>query len=134
MSPTIFTSNYARSSQYHLSVAISRKPPDWYSGNQLPQLAPTWEMITNLKSNKITQDQYSELYITLLIERNLTPKKIITLLPNECRLLCYEKVGEFCHRRVLAQWIEDEIGVVIPEWISEQQVKHEQFINDVLEF
>jgi hypothetical protein len=32
-------------------------------------------------------------------------------------LLCFENVhrGEFCHRRWLAEWIEDRYGIVVPE-------------------
>jgi uncharacterized protein YeaO (DUF488 family) len=30
-------------------------------------------------------------------------------------LLCFEKPGQFCHRRVLAEWIEEQTGQVVPE-------------------
>ena len=30
-------------------------------------------------------------------------------------LLCWEKPGEFCHRRVLAEWLHERTGIVVPE-------------------
>jgi hypothetical protein len=30
-------------------------------------------------------------------------------------LLCFEKPGEFCHRRLFARWIEQQTGQHIPE-------------------
>jgi uncharacterized protein (DUF488 family) len=30
-------------------------------------------------------------------------------------MLCYEPVGKFCHRRVLAQWIGEKNGQRVPE-------------------
>lgn len=30
-------------------------------------------------------------------------------------LLCYEKPGQFCHRRLVAEWFEQELGLVVPE-------------------
>ena len=38
-------------------------------------------------------------------------------------LLCYEDVnaGQFCHRRVLAEWLESHTGEMIPELATERQ-------------
>ncbi len=30
-------------------------------------------------------------------------------------LLCFEKSGEFCHRRLVAKWLEQRLGIVVPE-------------------
>ena len=130
----IFTSNYARSGAYSLSFAISKKPPDWYTGKCLPQLAPTWELLNAYKKEEISQDDYVEVYIALLKKRQFTPQRIVDALPHNSRLLCYESPGEFCHRRVLAHWIEDEIGLVIPEYISEEQLKIDAMVDELLEF
>ena len=37
---------------------------------------------------------------------------------HDCRglvLLCFEPVGQFCHRRVFAEWFEREDGQPVPE-------------------
>jgi hypothetical protein len=30
-------------------------------------------------------------------------------------LLCFEPVGKLCHRRILSQWLEEQLGEEIPE-------------------
>ena len=34
---------------------------------------------------------------------------------NEIILLCHESINEFCHRRLIADYIELETGIYIPE-------------------
>jgi hypothetical protein len=29
--------------------------------------------------------------------------------------LCYEPVGQFCHRRLAAEWLEQRLGLIVPE-------------------
>jgi uncharacterized protein (DUF488 family) len=29
--------------------------------------------------------------------------------------LCHEKAGEFCHRRLIADWLNRELGIEVPE-------------------
>jgi hypothetical protein len=31
-------------------------------------------------------------------------------------LLCWEPPGVFCHRRMVAEWLEHKLGIVVPEW------------------
>ncbi len=37
--------------------------------------------------------------------------------PYEPLLLCYEKPGEFCHRRLVANWFEQHLGVTVDELV-----------------
>lgn len=130
----LYTSNYARSGEHPLSYAISAKPPEWYRGKRFSQLAPTWEMINDYKSGKITKQQYADQYIELLRVRNIASEDVVDAFPDGTRFLCYEKRGEFCHRRVLAEWIERETGVIVPEFISEEQQKRDELADDLLDF
>jgi hypothetical protein len=34
---------------------------------------------------------------------------------TEVTLLCYEKAGDFCHRRLVAEWLSVANNIVIPE-------------------
>jgi hypothetical protein len=31
-------------------------------------------------------------------------------------MLCWEKPGEGCHRRICAEWLETALGIVVPEF------------------
>jgi hypothetical protein len=130
----IYTSNYARKGKDPKSFAISVKPPQWYDGERLPILAPTWRIVMALKEGEITEDQYTKEYITLLKERNVDAFRLVETLPDGCYLLCYESPGTFCHRRVLARWIEHHTGICIHEWrtLQEENAQHHRTIVDSL--
>lgn len=36
-------------------------------------------------------------------------------------LLCYEKVGDFCHRHMVADWLSKELGIEVKEWVNPVQ-------------
>lgn len=43
---------------------------------------------------------------------------------NEPVLICWEplkKTGEYCHRRMVAKWFEEELGVTVPEYTPTEQ-------------
>jgi uncharacterized protein (DUF488 family) len=65
---------------------------------------------------KYKEDGDEEYYIEQysLILSKLDPKKVYEDLKDTV-LLCYEKSGVFCHRRVVAAWIEDSLGVSVEE-------------------
>ncbi len=122
----IYTSNYARQGNNPLALSISRKPPNWFIGNQLLLVAPTWDIIMAGKTGKITHEQSTQLYLKLLQTRNIDPS-IITNLPDGTMLLCYESPTDFCHRHILADWVKNKTGIVIEEWRNEnEQSTHNQ--------
>jgi uncharacterized protein (DUF488 family) len=48
-------------------------------------------------------------------------KDVLEELENEGKdiiFLCYEKSGDFCHRHILADWLEENMGVRVEEYIS----------------
>jgi hypothetical protein len=133
----IQTSNYARKGSDPLSISISATVPKWYNGKRLDVLAPTWQMVEDIIEGKLTQDEYDLAYISLLLKRGLTGQKVLDMLPEECFLLCYESQKDHCHRRLLAEWVEHETEVHIPEWknvLEIEQQKKQQLLDTLLEF
>lgn len=45
----------------------------------------------------------------------LDAKKVYTDLGPDTVLLWYEKPGEYCHRRLAAAWLEEKLGIQVPE-------------------
>ncbi|MCU0332703.1 MAG: DUF488 domain-containing protein [Ignavibacteriaceae bacterium] len=111
----IYTSNYARNGKNPNAYGTSYVRPRWYNGKMLPEIAPTKDLVTRYKNNEIDIEQYTREYIRTLRERGLTPEKALVLIPDRAILLCYEAPGDFCHRRVLAEWIYLHTGFIIPE-------------------
>lgn len=118
----IYTSNYKRKGDDSRAIAISRKTPEDYFGKTFMLLAPTWELIMGVKNGEITPEEYAERYIHLLEHiRDLTPEYILEVLPETCYLLCYEPLGQFCHRHVLANWLNEHTDANITEWMSDEE-------------
>ncbi|QTC41323.1 DUF488 domain-containing protein [Bacillus sp. V3] len=72
-----------------------------------PILAPTDDILKAYKKKEITWETYEKRYIDLLIERNIKDK-IDEIIGNKtiC-LLCSEHKPHHCHRRLLAEFINE---------------------------
>ena len=103
----LLTSYYAKSGKDQDAVAISQGVPKWFKGRVYKKLAPSWKMI------KLPDKQYREEYANLLSKLNA--EEVYNELGSNAILLCYEKPGEFCHRRLVADWIQNELGIYVPE-------------------
>lgn len=72
-------------------------------------LAPSsWQLVKE-KDEALFRSRF-----TLQLEK-LDVAFIVASLGQDAILLCWEAPGEFCHRRVVAEWIERETGLVVPE-------------------
>lgn len=126
----MFTSYYAKHGTDPRSISISAKAPPWYVGRTYPLLAPTWDIINGVKARRITEAQYTTQYMAILKERGVTPQRIINELDDSI-LLCYEVPSDFCHRHIVAAWIETELGIVVPEL---SLVKQPTLVDNIFTF
>lgn len=98
-------------------ASISLYPPSWYVGHDLKSLAPTPELFH--AHSRLTQEQYKDRYINDVLSK-LDPVKTYENICNRFGenlvLLCFEKPGEFCHRRLVAAWFEENLKIEVPEW------------------
>lgn len=134
MTKQIYTSNYARCGNHKHAISISASSPSYYEGARRLDLAPSWKILNDYKNQTIDDIEYTKQYLALLRQRYLTPKEIYASLPHRTILLCYEKAGDFCHRRVLALWLEKHLDVKIPEWESEQEVQKSAIVDSLIDF
>lgn len=88
-------------------VSVSRGAPKTFQGRKVLALAPTWKML------KMGRTEYDALYEAIL--SNLDPHEIARELGPNAVLLCWEKPGEWCHRRRAAEWLEQALKIEIPE-------------------
>ena len=77
-----------------------------------------------LELRRQIEDEYIESYYNLRL-KNLNVEELLITLYNKFGdniiLLCHEPVEEFCHRRLLADYIELKTGIYIPEIITEEK-------------
>jgi len=95
-------------------IAICRKVPDWFNGWIYKELAPKWEMIRALKEGDITEEEFTQRYKNEILS-NLDPLRVFNALGHNAILLCWEAPDKFCHRQLVARWIEEEMGKKVPE-------------------
>jgi hypothetical protein len=62
----------------------------------------------------MTKADYDARFAELLAQ--LDPAEIYQTLGENAVLLCWEKPGDACHRRLVAEWIEQHLGVEVPEY------------------
>lgn len=87
-------------------------------------LAPTWNMVEDYKSGKLTQWDYTIKYFSLLMSRMSTigdgwrnSLDLLTLERTQITLVCFCPAGEFCHRILAARMLaEMGHGQYIGEW------------------
>lgn len=120
------------------TFSISVKPPWWWQPKRhFAPLAPDQTIVRAYKQGKITDRQYTRLYIDQL-NTNVDANKVVEQLPDNAVLLCYEKPEDFCHRHVAAWWITEHTGIQVSELEvqtkTRKQPRKPMTIDDLLEF
>lgn len=106
-------------------ISIARFNKYW-TGEEYKLLAPPAEIIT-IKDEKL----YTKLYYEKVLNK-LNPQEVYNQLGDKVVLLCYEKWSDikegttFCHRRIVAKWLEDNLGIKVEELENENKNNNEQ--------
>lgn len=117
-----------------------------FYGNAYKKMAPRlylWQYYDN-NPDELSEEELIDWYIKEFYElrlKNLNPYDLLDTLnqkfKDEIILLCHEFPGveinkeHFCHRRLLADWIELETGIVIPEISIDENglIKYEEIYD-----
>ncbi len=106
-------------------VSIARFNKFW-TGETYPKLFPPADII-KIEDEKL----YTKLYYEKVLNK-LNPKQVYEELGDNAVLLCYEswdsiKSGKsFCHRRIVAKWLEEKLGINVEELGEENKNSNEQ--------
>ena len=97
----------------HFLVQVSNSVPGTFVPDAVfREVFPDWNtIVTPYKNGSLDLPTYTRLYRQQLETRS---PSILLHLEQICKqaagkdiiLLCYEKPGHFCHRRILADWLE----------------------------
>ncbi len=77
----------------------------------LPELAPTQELLDEYKKAKGDWKTYEDGFLTLLRQRGVDNKISKEIIADSC-LLCSEDKPQFCHRRLVAEYLKQCWGDV----------------------
>jgi len=108
----IFTSNFSKHGTDSRACSISLYPPKFYVGKQYKNLAPTFWILSKYKRDH-DEDAYIKSYYSEVLSK-LDPEKIYKELDGSI-LLCYEKKEDFCHRFLVADWLEYYLKIEVKE-------------------
>ena len=124
--PRLYTSRYANTTlaaypaaKVRITLGHPRFRLSYELAGKIPELAPTREMFGK------TEAEFAAAYTALLVERggvdHLTERFASIAAEtgsDDLVLLCFEDLrtpGLFCHRRVFAEWWEQQTGRTVPE-------------------
>ena len=126
----IYTSYFAKIKQLEknniIPISICGKAPDWYKGIQYKKLAPKYEFFMEWKKNR-NNDYYIEHFYTEVLEpldafdvlhQLMYMSELETGKVRDIALICYEKPSDFCHRHLVAEWLNKN-GFKCEEWKGE---------------
>jgi hypothetical protein len=114
---TIHTTYFAKAGQLpsHIApVAICLKPPYWFKCPNYKPLAPSLQIF------QLPPEEYTAAFQKYL--RRLDPRKTVSDLEalangSDIALCCFEKVGDFCHRHIVAAWLSEWLGETVEEYV-----------------
>ena len=110
------TSYFAKNAKHPNAVAISLIVPEWFKGRQYRKLAPSWDIFNNWKKNG-SDALYTKQYKWEILG-TLDPLVVYEELGPNAVMLCYEGKGKFCHRHIVAEWLNEALrkqGIVVTE-------------------
>lgn len=117
----IYTSYFAKLKylpENVIPISICAKAPDWYKGLQYKKLAPKYDSFIKWKENH-DNDYYIKCFNEQVLN-NLDPTRVYQELcslakSDDIALICYEKSTDFCHRHLVAKWLNEK-GFGVEEW------------------
>ena len=75
----------------------------------LPVLAPSDEMLDAYRKEHRDWETYERDFLALMAERRIEKMRIRRIVDNGC-LLCSEPTPHYCHRRLVAEYLEQHWG------------------------
>lgn len=120
----IYTSYFAQLRNFpkdFVPVAICGGIPEWYTGLWYKKVAPKWKFFQEWKinhDNNFYIEHFNNEVLNCITPKNfINDLKQLTNNADNIVLLCYEKPNDFCHRHLVADWVNNaNIGVYIKEY------------------
>ena len=106
-------------------IGVSRFPPKDFNGPNLISIAPTIDLLNSCKNN---HPLYVKRYKNEILRIQGNPEDFVNMLEfisdgKDVALCCYEKPDEFCHRHLIAEWLNETVNMGVEEFKVTEQVK-----------
>ena len=92
-------------------ISIALFPPKWYTGDELHAVAPDPVIFTGYKENIVSEERFKKFYENKI--KQIGKEKILKMIEDiaegqDVALVCFEAPGCFCHRHILADYLNIE--------------------------
>lgn len=130
----IYTSYFANKKKLEefgiIPVSICLYPPRWFNGIRIKSVAPTSSI---LFAKNQTTERYVERFKDEVISR-VDPRQFFENLKSICggkdvALCCFEKPDEFCHRHIVADWLNNSLGLSVCEFDPNAEGGKDKFVS-----
>jgi hypothetical protein len=112
----IYTSYYSKVKSLDIPKErlYSISNASFYKDKVYDPLVPPWELVNKYKQGKINEREYFQIYKKEVLSK-LNAQKVVSDLGYGAVLLCFEKPSDFCHRQIVAKWLEHFADVEVVE-------------------
>ena len=123
----IYTGYWAKIKEYEQNnltpVGISGWSPDGYTGKTYKKLAPKYTWWKEWHDNNLSEQWYIDKYKETVLQ-TLNPTVVaqdLQKMGNNVVLLCFETPDKFCHRHLVAEWLNAKTKLDVREYILQSQ-------------
>ena len=116
-------------------IAICAKPPAWFDGLCYKQLAPKYGFFMEYKrmveNNDPNAEDYYDTHYHKEVLNVLDADDVVSTLyalaeGKDFAMVCFEKDGDFCHRRLASNWLQRQ-GYRVEEFDEEIHLNMERW-------
>lgn len=106
-------------------IGICCYPPKWFKGPNLRAIAPSPDILEKCKSSHAEYEKrYRTEVLSLFKDATILLERISFISGGkDAALCCYEKPSDFCHRHILAKWLEEQTGIKVEEFEKTEETK-----------
>ena len=101
----------------YISISLYASKNDFVN-YEYKSLVPNWKLFENLNKKKITEVQFVNIFKNQLfsLNANTVYEDLKSLVAGfEPIIMTSVSKKKFCHRHIVAEWLENELGIVIEE-------------------
>ena len=108
-----------------IPIGVCRFPPKWFDGPNLISIAPSKDILFTCKNN---HQEYIKRYKNEILSIHKNPQDFIDRLSlisdgKDVALCCFEEPGKFCHRHLIAEWLNNTLNLNVQEFKIQEKSK-----------
>lgn len=100
-----------------MMVGITLYPPKWFYGPNLREVAPTPAIFAiSSQPDEVYNPRFRMEVLAKVDPRAFYQKLQQISQGRDIALCCYEKPDDKCHRFLVSEWLEQNLGIEVPEF------------------